>query len=123
MSSDNNSPASKCPCQLTRCRVPRAPLRRREQSDEIPYVPPELKGFPGRVEEARRAAGLLVSEAGTSRWERGIRLKKVTAVEIIRLARKLGVCTAGWIMTGEGDPPRAVRRQDPEPIRAEEVEE
>jgi hypothetical protein len=101
----------------------RAAKRRREPSEEVPFIPPELKGVNKRVEQARELAGLQVSEAGTSRWERGLRLKKASAVEFVRLAKKLGV-RVGWLICGEL-PMRDGGRgpNDPAPIRAEELEE
>lgn len=88
----------------------------------MPFVPPELKGLPKRLVEAREAAGLSITQAGTTRWERGLRLKKATAVEFVRVARRLK-CDVGWILTGIGTPPRASGAKDPAPIVAEEIDE
>ena len=87
-------------------------------------MPPELKGVTKRIEQARDLAGLNVTEAGTSRWERGLRLKKASAVEFVRLAKKLGV-RVGWLLRGEL-PMRdgsAGNARNPAPIQAEEIEE
>lgn len=100
----------------------RAPQRRREPSEEVPYVPPELKGISQRLVHARELRGLSVSEAGTSRWERGFRLKNASAVQFVRVAKKLR-CNVGWLISGDGPPPRGDRPDDPAPIRAEELDE
>lgn len=100
----------------------RAPLRRRAASDEVPYVPPELKGLPKRLVLAREAIGLNISDAGTSRWERGLRLKKASAVEFVRVAKKLKV-SVGWLISGEGRGPRGNGASDPATIVAEELDE
>lgn len=122
MSSDNKSGATGDGCQLTRLGVPRAALRRREKPKEVPYTPPELKGIEYRLVQAREAAGLDVSKVGTSRMERGYRLRNLQAVTVIRLAQKLG-CNAGWLLNGDGPAPSRRRTQDPAPIRAEEIDE
>ncbi len=123
MSSDNNEGASLRGCQVTRLLVAtRAPLRRRATSEEVPHVPPELKGLPTRLVQAREAVGLNITEAGTSRWERGFRLKKASAVEFVRVAEKLKV-SVGWLISGEGRGPREDGPDDPAPILAEEVDE
>lgn len=96
-------------------------MRRREKPEEVPYTPPELKGIERRIEQARELAGLKVEEVGTSRYERGYRLKNISAVVLVRLARKFGQ-PVGWLIAGEGEP-RRPRPNDPAPIRAEEVEE
>jgi hypothetical protein len=56
--------------------------------------------------------------------ERGLRLKQLSAVVAVRLARKLGV-SVGWLLTGEGqmrDPSLRPSRH-PASIRAEEIDE
>jgi hypothetical protein len=106
--------------------VTRAALRRRGPSEEVPYIPPELEGITRRLVEAREQAGIEVSKVGTSRMERGYRLKKLSAVVAVRLARKLRV-NVGWLLTGEGpmrldgSPSRPSRH--PASIRAEEISE
>jgi hypothetical protein len=108
--------------------VTRAALRRRGVSDEVPYIPPEIDGFTRRLVEAREQAGVDVSELGTSRMERGYRLKNLTAVVAVRLAEKLKV-NVGWLLTGEG-PMRSGGSdtgsrpsRHPASIRAEELDE
>jgi hypothetical protein len=104
--------------------VTRAALRRRGPSAEVPYIPPELDGITKRLVDARQQAGLDVSEVGTSRMERGYRLKNLSAVVAVRLAKKLGV-NVGWLLTGEGpmrDPSSRASRH-PASIRAEELDE
>lgn len=109
--------------------VTRAALRRRGPSEEVPYIPPELNGITRRLEQARERAGLGVSEVGTSRLERGYRLKNLSAVVAVRIAQKLGV-SVGWLLTGEGpmhvsasSPPSPRTTRHPASIRAEEVDE
>lgn len=106
--------------------VTRAALRRRGPSEEVPFIPSELDGITKRIVQARERAGLEVSAAGTSRLERGYRLKKLSAVVAVRLARKLGV-SVGWLLTGEGQmhPSEAPSRpsRHPASIRAEELSE
>lgn len=106
--------------------VTRAALRRRAPSEEVPYIPPELTGITKRLVEAREQSGLSISAVGTSRMERGYRLKKLTAIMVVRIARKLRV-SAHWLLTGEG--PMRVPGEESRPsrhpasIRAEEVSE
>lgn len=98
-------------------------MRRRGASEEVPFVPPELKGINRRIEEARERAGLSVTDVDTSRWERGLRLKEASAVKFVRLARRLNV-RVGWLLCGEL--PMTDGRSgpdDPAPIRAEEIDE
>jgi|SRR5688500_10785560 len=106
--------------------VTRAALRRRAVSGEVPYVPPELDGITRRLVEARERAGLAVSAAGTSRLERGYRLKNLSAVVAVRIAQKLGV-SVGWLLTGEGSMRETARpsrpSRHPASIRAEELDE
>lgn len=108
--------------------VTRAALRRRGPSAEVPFVPPELEGITRRLVEARERAGIDISKLGTSRMERGYRLKNLSAVVAVRIADKLGV-SVGWLLTGEGSmvppparPPLRPSRH-PASIRAEEIEE
>jgi hypothetical protein len=108
--------------------VTRAALRRRGPSAEIPYIPPELDGITKRLVEARQQAGLDVSAVGTSRMERGLRLKQLSAVVAVRLAKKLGV-NVGCLLTGEGSMRGAGNSgssrpsRHPASIRAEELDE
>jgi transcriptional regulator with XRE-family HTH domain len=107
--------------------VTRAALRRRAPSAEVPYIPPELDGITKRLVEARERAGLTVTDAGTSRLERGYRLKNLSAVVAVRIAKQLGV-SVGWLLTGEGTqrptvPPPSSRPRHPASIRAEEIDE
>lgn len=97
-------------------------MRRREKSEEVPYTPPELKGISKRIEQARELAGLSVEEVGTSRYERGLRLKNISAVVLVRLARKFDQ-PVGWLIAGDGPGPRRRGPDDPASIRAEEVDE
>lgn len=107
--------------------VTRAAIRRRAPSAEVPYIPPELDGITKRLVEARERAGVSVTDAGTSRLERGYRLKNLSAVVAVRIAEQLGV-SVGWLLTGEGPPrpttlPPSSRPRNPASIRAEEVDE
>lgn len=104
--------------------VTRAALRRRGASAEVPYIPPELDGITRRLVEAREQAGLDVSTVGTSRMERGYRLKNLSAVVAVRIAEKLKV-NVGWLLTGEGPMRSATSRasRHPASIRAEELDE
>lgn len=103
--------------------VTRAALRRRGPSAEVPYIPPELDGITKRIVEARERAGLDVSKVGTSRMERGYRLKNLSAVVAVRVAKKLGV-SVGWLLTGEGSMRASSRpSRHPASIRAEELDE
>lgn len=108
--------------------VTRAALRRRGPSAEVPYVPPELDGITRRLVEARERAGVPIATLGTSRMERGYRLKNLSAVVAVRIANQLGV-SVGWLLTGEGEmrapssPPAARRSRHPASIRAEEIDE
>lgn len=107
--------------------VTRAALRRRGPSAEVPFVPAELDGITRRLVEARERAGIDISELGTSRMERGYRLKNLSAVVAVRIANKLGV-SVGWLLTGEGamvpsERPPLRRSRHPASIRAEEIDE
>jgi hypothetical protein len=106
----------------------RAALRRRGPSAEVPYIPPELEGITKRLVEAREQAGLDISEVGTSRMERGYRLKNLSAVVAVRIANQLKV-NVGWLLTGEGPMREATGSSSSRPsrhpasIRAEELDE
>jgi hypothetical protein len=100
------------------------PSRSRRSGKEISEVPEELAGFPGRLQSARELAKKGPSELkiNTSRYERGLRLRKMSAVTVVRLARELGV-SVGYLLAGENTEPRGTRlRRDSAPIRAEEIE-
>jgi len=73
---------------------------RKQSPDELPDVPEELLGFPERLVLARTLRKLSPSETLTSRQERGIRVRGMTALWVVRLAANLGV-RVGWLLTGE----------------------
>jgi hypothetical protein len=104
--------------------VTRAALRRRGTPAEVPYIPPELDGITRRLVEAREAAGIEVSKLGTSRLERGLRLKNLSAVVAVRIANRLKV-NVGWLLTGDGPmrKPGSQTSRHPASIRAEELDE
>jgi hypothetical protein len=72
----------------------------RKKAPEIVDVPDEMLGFPERLVEARTMLKAQPSEFGTSRLERGIRVRGVTALTVMRIAAKMGVRVA-WLLTGE----------------------
>ena len=100
----------------------RAKMRRRGVSNEVVDIPTEFGPIVRRLIEAREEAGVSISDAGTSRWERGVRLRGATALEFVRVAEKLGV-RVGWLIRGEQPMRNTSRLDDATAIRAEEVEE
>jgi len=108
--------------------MPRAAqTRRKPTKSEAPDVPEELRGFPERLTAARTSntdKGPTELSINTSRLERGIRVRGMTALTAVRLARELGV-SVGYLLANESPPeqqPRRLRR-DSAPIRAEQLDE
>jgi hypothetical protein len=102
--------------------MPRGEIRKR--GDEAPDVPDELLGFPERIVLARKLARLQPKDTGTSRLERGLRVRKMAALTAVRIAERLGV-RVGWLLRGEEpmyDPGRGPPRNGAA-IVAEEVDE
>lgn len=78
--------------------MPRGEIRKR--GDEAPDVPEELIGFPERIVLARKLARLQPKDTGTSRLERGLRVRKMAALTAVKIAEQLGV-RVGWLLRGE----------------------
>jgi hypothetical protein len=76
------------------------PTLRKPSPIEVPDVPEELLGFPERLTLARTMKRLQPSEIRSSRLERGIRVRGMTALTVTRLAAALGV-RVGWLLRGE----------------------
>lgn len=73
---------------------------RKQSLNEVPDVPEELLGFPERITLARTMRKLAPSETRTSRLERGVRVRNVSARTVVKLAALLGV-RVGWLLRGE----------------------